>query len=67
MYLVNKANANYLHQDRDGWTALHNACSFGSLSITEFLLKQPLINVNITSKKGHTPLSKLYIFYNLYD
>ncbi|CEP17466.1 hypothetical protein [Parasitella parasitica] len=56
MYLVNKANANYLHQDQDGWTALHNACSFGSLAITEFLLNQPLINANVASKKGHTPL-----------
>jgi len=58
MYLVNKANANYLHQDRDGWTALHNACSFGSVPMIEFLLDQPLINVNVASKKGHTPLSE---------
>jgi len=58
MYLVNKANANYLHQDRDGWTALHNACSSGSVAMTEFLLDQPLINVNVASKKGHTPLSE---------
>ncbi|KAI8079401.1 ankyrin repeat-containing domain protein, partial [Thamnidium elegans] len=35
-YLV-QSNANPIHQDRDGWTALHNACSCGNLNSVVFL------------------------------
>lgn len=57
-YLIEKAKANYLHEDSDGWTALHNACSCGSLPLVRFLLNQPNVNVNVKSNQGHTPLSK---------
>ncbi|GAA5801934.1 hypothetical protein HPULCUR_007392 [Helicostylum pulchrum] len=54
-YLV-QSNANPIHQDRDGWTALHNACSCGNLDSVVFLLNQAHVNVNVTSIQGHTPL-----------
>ncbi|KAI8069134.1 ankyrin repeat-containing domain protein [Gilbertella persicaria] len=54
-YLI-EHGADYLHQDRDGWTALHNACSCGNFEMIKFLCSQPHIDVNITSKQGHTPL-----------
>ncbi|KAI8327182.1 ankyrin repeat-containing domain protein [Blakeslea trispora] len=54
-YLVEQG-ANYNHQDRDGWTALHNACSCGNLEMVKFLCQQPHMDVNITSQQGHTPL-----------
>lgn len=55
-YLV-QSNANHLHQDRDGWTALHNACSFGNLDLVKYLLSLHNVNVNVISNQGHTPLS----------
>jgi hypothetical protein len=55
---LKRALANPLHQDCDGWTALHNACSRGKRNIVELLVNQPNVNVNVTSNQGHTPLSK---------
>lgn len=62
-YLIeNKANP--VHQDRDGWTALHNACSCGNLESVVFLLEQACVDVNVMSMQGHTPLSKIDIYLN---
>ncbi|KAI8372286.1 ankyrin repeat-containing domain protein, partial [Choanephora cucurbitarum] len=54
-YLITQG-ANYVHQDRDGWTALHNACSCGNLEMVKLLCQQPQTDVNVTSQQGHTPL-----------
>ncbi|KAI9319036.1 hypothetical protein BX666DRAFT_1922474, partial [Dichotomocladium elegans] len=53
-YLLSK-NADIHHKDKDGWTALHNACSRGSLPIVRKLL-QFGSQVNVQNKTGHTPL-----------
>lgn len=58
-YLV-QSKANPVHKDRDGWTALHNACSSGNLDMVKFLLDLD-VNVNAMSEQGHTPLSELFI------
>jgi ankyrin repeat protein len=57
-YLI-EWNANPVHQDRDGWTALHNACSVGNLNMVQYLVALPHVNVNVTSLQGHTPLSNV--------
>jgi ankyrin repeat protein len=56
-FLIEDHDANISHQDNDGWTALHNACSQNHLEIAAYLLDQQ-INIDILSKLGHTPLSK---------
>lgn len=56
-YLVNEAMADVTHQDKDGWTVLHNACSCGHLAMVRFLLRHD-VDVNAVSRLGHTPLSK---------
>lgn len=59
-YLINEAKADATHQDKDGWTVLHNACSCGHLAMVRFLIRQggPDLDVNAVSRLGHTPLSK---------
>lgn len=58
-YLVLEAGANVFHQDKDGWSALHNACSQGSLTMVQLLLDHDS-NVNLQSAMNHTPLSKYH-------
>lgn len=60
-YLVEK-NANIHLKDKDGWTALHNACARGYLPITRLLIEQGA-RVDVKSKMGHTPLSKVFIYF----
>ncbi|KAI7847538.1 ankyrin repeat-containing domain protein [Circinella umbellata] len=54
-YLVNIAQANTFHQDKDGWSVLHNACSSGHLSMVRFLVESH-VPVNVRSRIGNTPL-----------
>lgn len=70
-YLVSK-NANVHLKDKDGWTALHNACARGYLPITRLLIEKGA-RVDVKSKMGHTPLSELMnhlvfltVFINLF-
>ena len=56
-YLVNIAQANTSHQDKDGWSVLHNACSSGHLFMVRFLVNRH-VPVNARSRIGNTPLSK---------
>jgi ankyrin repeat protein len=58
-YLVLEAGANVFHQDKDGWSALHNACSQGGLAMVQLLLDHDS-NVNLQSAMNHTPLSKYH-------
>ena len=59
-YLIIEAMADVTHQDKDGWTVLHNACSRGHLAMVRFLIRHGVdVDVNATSRLGHTPLSKL--------
>lgn len=55
--LVEKHDADVSHQDKDGWSALHNACSCNHPGIASLLLDH-YTNIDIVSKMGHTPLSK---------
>ena len=55
-YLLSK-KANIHQKDKDGWTALHNACSRGFLPVARLLLERGA-HVNAQNKMGHTPLSK---------
>ncbi|KAI8088454.1 hypothetical protein BDF21DRAFT_218957 [Thamnidium elegans] len=61
---IYKKNANIHSKDKDGWTALHNACARGYLPIARLLIEQG-VRVDVKSKMGHTPLinaaSKGYI------
>jgi ankyrin repeat protein len=52
-------------KDKDGWTALHNACARGYLSISRLLIEQGA-RVDVKSKMGHTPLSKLRYMIHTY-
>ncbi|KAI9489190.1 hypothetical protein BDB00DRAFT_638002 [Zychaea mexicana] len=54
-YLVIKAQADTTHQDKDGWRALHNACSRGHLPMVQFLVECGA-PVNARSRIGNTPL-----------
>ncbi|KAI9313101.1 hypothetical protein BX666DRAFT_733099 [Dichotomocladium elegans] len=54
-YLITHAGANVLHQDKDGWTVLHNGCSSGDVHMVKFLVHQG-VPVNVRSRLGHTPL-----------
>lgn len=56
-YLLSK-KANIHQKDKDGWSALHNACSRGNLPIVRLLVERNA-RVNAQNKTGHTPLSKL--------
>ena len=55
-------------QDADGWTALHNACSGGYLDIVRWICESGgaaeeidgVPGVDVRSKGGWTPLSKLF-------
>lgn len=58
-YLLLK-KANLHHKDKDGWTALHNACSRGNLPIVRMLVERGA-RVDVQNKTGHTPLSKWII------
>jgi ankyrin repeat protein len=51
------SSANIHQKDKDGWTALHNACSRGYFRIVRLLVDRKA-NVDVRSKMGHTPLSK---------
>ena len=42
-------------QNKDGWTALHEASREGYLEIAKLLIEKGA-NVNITDKNGHTAL-----------
>lgn len=53
-----KGNANPVHQDKEGYTALHNACARGYLDMAQFLVSQG-VPVDARSRLGHTSLSKL--------
>jgi ankyrin repeat protein len=55
-YLLD-SNANVHQKDKDGWTALHNACSRGYFRIVRLLVERKA-KVDAKSKMGHTPLSK---------
>lgn len=55
-YLLD-SNANVHQKDKDGWTALHNACSKGYFRIVRLLIEKKA-KVDTKSKMGHTPLSK---------
>jgi ankyrin repeat protein len=57
-YLISQAGADYTMADRDGWTALHNACSAGHVGLVQLLVYLPNTIVDIQSAQGHTPLSK---------
>ena len=48
-------NVNY--QDKEGWTALHTACSLGHEAIVSLLLAHPDINVNSRNRYGRTPFA----------
>jgi ankyrin repeat protein len=50
--------ANVHHRDRDGWTALHNACGRGHLRIVQHLVEHGSANIDVQSQQGHTPLSE---------
>jgi ankyrin repeat protein len=49
----NKINLN--HQDKDGMSALHYACTLGQLNLAELLINMGAI-INITNNKNRTPL-----------
>ncbi|KAI8971059.1 hypothetical protein BDB01DRAFT_812594 [Pilobolus umbonatus] len=53
-YLLD-SNANIHQKDKDGWTALHNACSKGYYRIVRLLIERKA-KVDVRSKMGHTPL-----------
>lgn len=54
--MVQDHHVNIHHKDKDGWTALHNACSRGHSKIVRFLVERGA-RVDVRSKMGHTPLS----------
>ncbi|CAO3592270.1 unnamed protein product [Absidia cylindrospora] len=54
-YLVLEAGASVSHKDKDGWCALHNACSHGHLAMVQFLIAHST-TVDLKSKMDHTPL-----------
>lgn len=54
-FLVVNHKANIHQKDKDGWTALHNACSRGHNEIVQFLIHAGA-KVDVRSKMGHTPL-----------
>jgi ankyrin repeat protein len=62
--LIEKHDADVSHQDKDGWSALHNACSSSQPSIASTLLDH-YADINIISKMGHTPLSKLHTLFTI--
>lgn len=61
MHYLLDSNANIHQKDKDGWTALHNACSRGYFRIVRLLVERKA-KVDARSKMGHTPLSKFYMF-----
>lgn len=58
--LIEKYYADVSHQDKDGWSALHNACSRNHAGIASLLLDHHA-DIDILSKMGHTPLSKILL------
>jgi len=50
-----KANINF--KDREGWTALHNACSRGFCDIAQILINSDA-DINSQNSTGQTPHKK---------
>ena len=42
--------------DNDSWTPLHYCAFYGKLKVAQVLMNHATTNVNLTNKKGETPL-----------